>query len=156
MAPRQAARRLLAGGPGGIGDLGLLLLLRTLAVEGRQVVVGFLHVEDEGAGALLGVVYLLAQSVRKDLIGVLLGGIAFSLLCGSRERQLRPGLGVEMTAQAWIGWLCVQVVAALWFSRHEVGDGLRLVAQLSGLVIFGALWVLALLTTRAALAQKSM
>jgi hypothetical protein len=111
--PRQASAALCRGEPGGLRDAALLFLPRLLAGDVRRLGLQLIQVRDGGVGAALQLVVDAASALLPDVIGILLGGVVMSLLLGERERRLRPGLTIDLAAEAWLGWLFVHVLAAL-------------------------------------------
>lgn len=153
LAPRRAADRLCAGGPGGVRDAALLLGLRVCAQRLQPLVRGVLHVEDEGLGALWEGAQQALLAARGDLVLILAGGVLLSLLAGPGERLLRPGLGVELAAQAWLGWLAVQLPGTLLLALAPRASSLAIAqrgVQAAGLCAFAVLWVLSLRQLRGA------
>lgn len=113
LSPRQAAERLCRGEPGGVRDAALLLLPRAVAGDEVPLTLSLVHLVDGGLPAALDVLLDLLRVLTPDLIGIALGGVLMSLLLGPRERLLRPGLTLDLTAQAWLLWLFLLVTAKL-------------------------------------------
>jgi hypothetical protein len=113
LCPRLAAMRLCDGERGGLRDAALLFLPRVVAGDEVSLTFSLVHLSDAGAAGLLDVVLDALRALTPDLIGIALGGIVMSLLLGPRERLLRPGLTIDLSAQAWLLWLFLLVVAKL-------------------------------------------
>ncbi len=111
--PQRASAALCAGEPGGLRDAALLFVPRLLAGDVRRLSLELIQVRDGGPAAALQLLMDAASGLLPDVLGILLGGVVMSLLLGKRERQLRPGLTVDLAAQAWLAWLFVHVLAAL-------------------------------------------
>jgi len=144
-APRRAAESLCAGGPGGLRDVLWLLPLRLLTGEAA------LFLSSDGRGLLIGAIGALSV----DLVVILVGGMIMALCLGQRERLLRSGLTVDLAAQGWFGWLCVQVVAALAFvlMRAQPGEELVRGIQLLGFLVWTGYWGIGFAVARRAAKQ---
>src|SRR4051812_43934950 len=124
LQPRAAAEALCRGAGavtqgdggdarGGLGDAAWLLGLRLLAGEAQVLVRGALRVPTEGAGALGEALLQAASALVPDLLLIVGGGVLMGVLLWGRERLLRPGLTIDLAAQAWIPWVAVHTAFAL-------------------------------------------
>lgn len=139
--PGRAARRLLSGGRGGLRDVLWLLGLRVLAVETVSLAQGFSRIVDEGLSAPFQALLQAGRSVLLDVLVVLCGATLLSLLLGEREARLRPGMSLDLSAQALLPWLFIHVHAALLFTLLGWGDPperLRRVVQ--GVALLSYAW----------------
>ena len=155
--PRRAAQRLCQGGRGGLRDALLLLCARVCAQQLQPLCRGVLRAQEEGSGALSAALTQALLAAREDLVLILGGGVLLSLLMGPGERYLRPGLGVELSAQAWLGWLAVQLAGTLLLALSRLTPAPTGLAargataiQVLGLCSFVALWLIALQQARRA------
>lgn len=150
LCPRQAAARLCAGERGGLRDAVLLFLPRVVVSDEVPLTLSLVRLVDGGLGAGLDLFVDLLRALTPDLIGIALGGVVMSLLLGSRERLLRPGLTLDLTAQAWLLWLFILVVAKLALTLLRLNPP-PLWQQLGRAVAFGAValhWLNGFLTAR--------
>lgn len=140
VSPRRAALLLCQGAPGGLRDVLLLLPLRLVTGEAA------LFFSDDPRGLLLGI--LSALSI--DLLAIFLGGLLMSLLIGKKEQLLPRGLTADLTAQGWLGWLGVQIAAALGFvcTQHQPGPALMRGIEGLAFLVWGAYWLVGFLAAR--------
>lgn len=160
LAPRAAAEALCVGAAvpgaprprGGLTDAAWLLGLRLAASEAQTVVRGALRVPLEGPAALLSALSQAASALVPDLLLIALGGVLMGLLLGGRERLLRPGLTMDLSALAWVGWVAVHALAALGLTLAQAAPGEtgRTVVQVLGLLAFARGWGYAFAVVRAA------
>ena len=141
--PQQASRALSAGQPGGLRDAALLFLPRLLISDVQRLTRELTQVGDGGAPAAFQLLLAAASALLPDVLGILLGGVVMSLALGQRERLLRPGLTIDLAAQAWLGWLFVHVLAALGLTLLQQEPGALYRATLPWVAF--AVWVLYIL-----------
>jgi hypothetical protein len=155
--PQQATRALGASQPGGLRDAALLFLPRLLISDVQRMTLELTQLGDGGARSIVTVLLDAASALLPDVLGILLGGVLMSVALGQRERLLRPGLTIDISAQAWLGWLFVQVLAALGQTLWQHEPGARFRAALPWVAF--AVWVLYILigflTLRRMLAEQS-
>jgi hypothetical protein len=152
LRPRAAAEALCRGGAGGLGDAAPLLALRLLASEGQVLVRGALRVPLEGAGALGAALLQAASALVPDLLLMAGGAVLLGVLLRGGERLLRPGLTVDLAAQAWVAWVAVHALAALGFTllQRAPGEGTRTAVQVLALGAFARAWGYAFAAAREA------
>lgn len=151
--PRQASAALSAGEPGGLRDAALLFVPRLLAGDVRRLSLELIQLRDGGLSAGLQLLIDAASGLLPDILGILIGGVVMSLLLGKRERQLRPGLTVDLAAQAWLGWLFVHVLAALLQTivQHTPGPLSSAVVQWLALAVWVFYMMIGFFTVRQSL-----
>lgn len=152
LSPGAAARRLCDGGRGGLRDALCLLGLRLLATEGIVIVRGLWRLRDDGLAALFSTVTRLVQSALPDVALCGVATVALAVLIGAEERHLRPGLVLDLSAQAWIGWLAVHVFCSLGLTLVGYQPGPRGVMGVQGVALgaFALFWGYALPVARRA------
>ena len=155
--PQQASRALCKGQPGGLRDAALLFLPRLLVSDVQRLTQELTQLGDGGVRAVLQLLIDAAGALLPDVLGIVLGGVLMSVALGERERLLRPGLTVDLAAQAWLGWLFVHVLVALVQTLLQRPPGPGLAAALPWIAF--AVWVLYILigflTVRRVLAEQS-
>lgn len=155
LCPHKAALRLCDGERGGLRDAALLFLPRVVAGDELPLTFSLVHLSDAGIAAMLDVVLDVLRALTPDLIGIALGGIVMSLVLGPRERLLRPGLTIDLSAQAWMLWLFLLVVARLGLTVLRLSPP-PLWGQLGRYLALAAValhWLNGLLTARRRLAS---
>ena len=141
--PQRAVRALARGEPGGLRDTALLFVPRLLISDLQRLSVELTQLPDGGLRAGLQLFTSAAAALLPDVLGILLGSVLMSLALGERERRLRPGLTLDVAAQAWLGWLFVHVLAALLQTLLQRPPGPLLQSALSWVAM--AVWLLYIL-----------
>jgi hypothetical protein len=130
--PRRALAEADAGA-GGLGDAATLLLLKVVCGETQVLVAGLWGVVVVGpAPALRALMTRVSSVLGLDLILLVLGGLAVTLLAGRRRSASRD---FDLAAVAWVPVLAVDTLATAVTSLAGI-DVSPLVRQL--------LWALAL------------
>ena len=154
--PHKASRALIQGERGGLRDAALLLVPRLLMSETQHLTAQLRELQQGGLRAGFTVLTDAFSALLPDLLGILLGGVLMSLLLGEKERRLRPGLTLDLSAQAWLGWLFLHVLASLAQTLLQRPLGPPWAAVLPRVAI--AVWLLYILigflTMRRALAEQ--
>lgn len=144
LRPDLAAAALCEGRPGGVRDVLILVLPRLVASETQLVALTLVQADVAGGGAVgvMGSLVGLLGALLPDVLLVCLGAIAMTIALGAREKRLRPGLVLDLSAQAWIVWLFVQVLAALSLTLFAKmpGAGLRQGIQVVALGAYCVYW----------------
>lgn len=141
--PRQASRALISGQPGGLRDAVLLALPRLLISDVQRLSAELSELRYGGLRAGFAVLVDAASALLPDVLGILLGSVLMSVVLGEKERRLRPGLTLDLSAQAWLGWLFVHVLTALTQTLLQRQPGPLLSAALPWVAF--AVWVLYIL-----------
>jgi hypothetical protein len=152
--PQQASKALCDGQPGGLRDAAILFVPRLLISDVQRLT---MELTEHGGGGLRGVMQLLVDAVGAllpDVLGIVLGGVLMSLALGERERQLRPGLTVDLAAQAWLGWLFVHVLVALFQTllQRPLGPSLSAAVPWIAFIVWVLYILIGFLTVRRVLA----
>lgn len=156
--PHKAVRALAQGEPGGLRDTALLFLPRLLVSDTQRLGLELSQVQEGGVRAVLQLLISAASALLPDVLGILLASVFMSLALGESERQLRPGLTLDVGAQAWLAWLFFHVLMALaqTLLQHEPGPLLQ--ATLPYMAF--AVWLLYILigfwTVRRVLVEQGM
>lgn len=111
--PHRAVRALSQGEAGGLRDTALLFLPRLLVSDTQRLSAELAQVHDGGVRAVVQLTISAISALLPDVLGILLASVFMSLSLGESERQLRPGLTLDVGAQAWLGWLFLHVLMAL-------------------------------------------
>lgn len=141
--PQKASQALISGQPGGLRDAALLALPRLLISDVQRLSAELAELQYGGLRAGFAVLVDAASALLPDVLGVLLGSVLMSVALGEKERRLRPGLTLDLSAQAWLGWLFVHVLAALTQTLLQRQPGPLLSAALPWVAF--AVWVLYIL-----------
>lgn len=141
--PQQASRALMSGQPGGLRDAALLALPRLLISDVQRLGAELGELQYGGLRSGFAVLVDAASALLPDALGILLGSVLMSVALGEKERRLRPGLTLDLSAQAWLGWLFVHVLAALAQTLLQRQPGPLLSAALPWVAF--AVWVLYIL-----------
>lgn len=141
--PQRAVRALSRGEPGGLRDTALLFVPRLLISDLQRLSVELGQLPSGGLRAGFQLLISAASALLPDVLGILLASVFMSLALGESERRLRPGLTLDVAAQAWLGWLFVHVLAALAQTLLQRPPGPLLQAALPFVAM--AVWLLYIL-----------
>lgn len=148
LAPQQATIALCRGEPGGLRDA--LALLPALLLLGAAPTLGLYLGSGEGSAGVLRALLGALGGLAVDVTGIVVGAVAMAVCLGPYERSLRVGLTLDLSAQAWLLWLFVQVLSSLVLTllQHQPALLLRDVLSWGGLLLWATYWLLALRTAR--------
>jgi hypothetical protein len=143
VAPRSTMGR-LAAGEARAGDIAWLLVARVVAGELDQLARAWVLARQIGIAFGLQSVLGTFTAVLPDLCGILVAGMVMGLFAPRTTRAF------DLAAYAWVPYLAVTMVGALYFTAAAEPPSPRALDVITGIGVAWAIvvWTLGLVATR--------